>query len=209
MKKKLLTLGIALTTALSLTACTGNNEKTVSTSEETVVETKDTKTEKDKGEKDKGYKWKPNNKEENPFSAIEEYFDSDASLEDKNTKTDMTENKPYEWHRFSSLKEYYDSDDFQNGIKQASDTVKDQIDLKVSLEGYTLVYTYTYLEQMEVNKEAVSAVEEALDSQKGTLELIYEETNKAVKDAKDMKIKYEYLNKDGSVIFEKTYDFAK
>lgn len=202
MKKKLLTLGLALTTALSLSACNGNKEKPADTNKESVVETNDTKT-----EKDKGYKWKPSSG--NSLSGSIEDYASDVSSQDKSTKTDVTKNKPYKWYRFSTLQEYYDSYDFQKGIKQVSDLMKDKVDVKVSLEGHTLVYTYTYLEQMEVNKEAVSTMEEALDAQKGTLELIYKETNKAVKDAKDMKIKYTYLNKDGSVVFEKTYDFAK
>lgn len=198
MKKKLLTLGIALTTALSLSACNGDKEKPADTNKEAVIKTNDVKPKKDKDEKVK-----------DSATKASENLETETEKDSKTIEKDKSSVEKDKDYQFATLQEYYDSDDFQKGIKQASDTVKDQIDLKVSLEGHTLVYTYTYLEQMEVNEEAVSAMEEALDSQRGTLELVYKETNETVKGVKDMKIKYVYLNKDGSVLFEKTYDFEK
>lgn len=187
MKKKLLTLGLALTTVLSLSACNGDKEKPVDTNKESVIETNDVKSEKDKDEKVKDSETK-------------------AGEEIKDTKNNLEENKEYQ---FTSLQEFYDSDDFQQAIKQTADLLKDQLDMKVSLEGKTLVYTYSYLEQMETTKEGVASIEESLDAQKGTLDLVYRDTNKIVKNAEDMKIKYVHLNKDGSVVFEKTYGFEK
>lgn len=105
-----------------------------------------------------------------------------------------------------SVQAYLEAEEMQAQLKALKDSLKDSgLDMDVTAEGDTVIYTYTYGTQLTVTDEMKDAMDEALDAQKATFTtLISELKNKT--NAANPKVEVRYLNKDGSEILTKTFE---
>ena len=110
---------------------------------------------------------------------------------------------------FSSVEEYLNNPSVKAAMDALTDSMKDQgIVMEITGDGNTMVYAYTYQEQMDLSNATVkdsvkTALDAAMESQKDTFETSLSQIRAAINP--DVSIKIIYYNADGTEIA--SYDF--
>ncbi|MCL2037203.1 MAG: DUF4854 domain-containing protein [Oscillospiraceae bacterium] len=79
------------------------------------------------------------------------------------------------------------------------------MDIKISSEGDTIIFTYTY--DLQIDSDSLAGMKDTFDSMEGSLNSI---ANPVVKEmetfgVKNPQVRFVYCNKDGGVIWQKTF----
>lgn len=105
---------------------------------------------------------------------------------------------------FSSVEEYLNNPSVKAAMDALTDSAKDQgIVMEITGDGNTMVYAYTYQEQMDLSDATVkdgvkTALDAAMESQKDTFETGLNQIRAAINP--DVSIKIIYYNADGTEI---------
>ncbi len=111
---------------------------------------------------------------------------------------------------FTSLEEYLSNSTVKASLDAVIESMEAQgISLDITAQGNTMVYTYTYQEQLDLSDPAqkdamVNALDSAMESQKDTFETSLNQIRSVINP--QVTIKIVYLNNDGSEIA--TYNFG-
>ena len=111
-----------------------------------------------------------------------------------------------------SNKEVYKDVETYVGSTQYQDKIEDTIEtmdgwgltLSVYGEGNTVVYSYTYKEQVDLSEDAKASILESIKSQASVYASILDQIEKETAESQPQ-IKVVYCNADGSVLVEHTF----
>lgn len=108
---------------------------------------------------------------------------------------------------YTSFSDYVASDTFQSEIESAKSMFKDTFEIEAFAEGNTLVYQYTYVNQL--SDAQVEQVQTGMD--RDNLKSGAKAVLKPMKqyfDAPDLGVSYRYYNHDGSKIAQIDFDLS-
>ena len=102
--------------------------------------------------------------------------------------------------KYASMKAYVESAEAQAELDATKEAVKAMgMDIKLTAEGDKMVYTYTYLQQMQFDETTKATLKEALNAQADTFKALANMI-KTVVNVDSPSIVVRYLNADGTEI---------
>ncbi len=127
-------------------------------------------------------------------AAASKVASSKAPIETPSSKQEGTSKK------YASMKAYVESAEAQKEVESTKEAVKAMgMDIKLTAEGDKMVYTYTYLQQMQFDETTKATLKEALNAQADTFKALANMI-KTVVNVDSPSIVVRYLNADGTEI---------
>ena len=142
--------------------------------------------------------------------ANSEVSDSSVVIEEDTTLVEETTEEVTEDSsdkEFADIQEYIDYPVNYEALDSVKESFADTLDFEFYAEDDTLVYEYTYIDQ--IADGAVDTVKESLDENLESLSSTYKITIRDLVsrvDVEDPKLCIKYVNADGTLITEKTFD---
>lgn len=136
--------------------------------------------------------------------------DSSTVIEEDTTVAETTEEETTESSsdkEFADIQEYIDYPVNSEALENVKESFEDTIDFNYYADGDTLVYEYTYVDQ--ISESALDTVKESLDDSIESLSSTYKITIRDIVsrvDVEDPKFCVRYNNADGTLITERTFD---
>lgn len=107
--------------------------------------------------------------------------------------------------KYPSMKAYVESAEAQAEIEASKEAIEAMgMSVKLTAEGDKMVYTYTYLQQLQIDDTVKAALKESLNAQTNTFTTLAN-TLKTVVDVSKPSIVLRYLNADGTEIISQEF----